>query len=159
MSWFKPKDLLDRTYEVGILLKGIDGVFELLGALFLALINPQTVDRVMRFITRPELAKDPNDLIATHILRYSQELAHGHNGFAIAFLFSHGIVKVILVISLLRNQLWAYPFGIITLTLFTLYQLYLLASHATLGMILLTILDIFIIWLIWREWQRQRQKA
>lgn len=154
MSWFRPKTLLDDTYEIGIIIKGIDGCAELIGGLFLLLANPQTIEQIVRRLTAPELAEDPGSFIATHILRYAGELTHAHNGFAAAFLLSHGVIKIVLVVALLCNLPWAYPFALITLGLFTLYQGYLLAVHATIGMTLLTLLDLFIIWLIWREWQK-----
>jgi uncharacterized membrane protein len=43
---FKPKaDLLDRTFEVSIILKGLDGVLEIAGGLLLLLVTPATIDR------------------------------------------------------------------------------------------------------------------
>jgi uncharacterized membrane protein len=33
MSWFRPRDLLDQTFEIGIILKGLDGVLEVIGGL------------------------------------------------------------------------------------------------------------------------------
>jgi hypothetical protein len=51
-------------------------------------------------------------LLATHLLR----TAHGLTGPAVLFgtvyLLAHGLVKVILVTALLKNQLWAYPWTI-----------------------------------------------
>jgi uncharacterized membrane protein len=35
MPWFRLRDLLDQTFEVGIILKGLDGVLEALGGLLL----------------------------------------------------------------------------------------------------------------------------
>lgn len=159
MKWFKPKTLLDKTYELGILLKGVDGVLELIGGVLILVIKPKTVDRLVNVVTSRELARDPNDFIATHILQYGHELANGHNGFAAAFLLTHGIVKIVLVAALLRNKLWAYPFALGTLGLFVVYQVYRMIVHPTLGMLLLTVLDVCIIWLIWREWQKVTAEA
>jgi uncharacterized membrane protein len=44
MSWFRPRDLLDQTFEVGIILKGLDGVLEVLGGLLLLVVSPTTID-------------------------------------------------------------------------------------------------------------------
>jgi uncharacterized membrane protein len=35
MPWLRPRDLLDQTFEVGIILKGLDGVLEVIGGLLL----------------------------------------------------------------------------------------------------------------------------
>jgi uncharacterized membrane protein len=69
MSWFRPRDLLDQTFEVGITLKGLDGVLEVIGGLLLLVISPATIDRIVTSLTQHELSEDPHDLLATHLLK------------------------------------------------------------------------------------------
>lgn len=159
MAWYHPKTLFDKTYEVGIIIKGIDGLFELLGGLVLLLVSPHTFGRLATWLTHGELDQDPHDFIAVHILHTGQQLAAGRNWFAIAFLLTHGIVKVVLVVALLRNKLWAYPFAFVALGLFLVYQVYELVLQVTAGMALLTVLDVIIIWLVWREWQKVKAEG
>jgi uncharacterized membrane protein len=68
----------------------------------------------------------------------------------------HGIVKVVLVLALLRNKLWAYPWLIGVLLIFIGYQVYRIDLSPTLGLIALTGFDVVIVALTWREYQRQR---
>jgi len=68
----------------------------------------------------------------------------------------HGIVKVVLVLALLRNKLWAYPWLIGVLLIFIGYQVYRIVLSPTLGLIALTGFDIAIVALTRREYQRQR---
>jgi len=42
MSWFRPRDLLNQSFEVGIILKGLDGVLQLVGGLLLLGLSPAT---------------------------------------------------------------------------------------------------------------------
>ena len=44
--------------------------------------------------------------------------------FGAVYLLTHGLVKVVLVVALLLNKLWAYPAMIAVLLLFIGYQLY-----------------------------------
>ena len=44
MPWFRPRDLLDQTFEVGIILKGVDGLLEVIGGLLLLVVSPATID-------------------------------------------------------------------------------------------------------------------
>jgi len=154
MEWFKPKTLLDKTYEIGIILKGIDGVLELLGAIGLLFIPLRFFRSFSQWITETEAGSSHHGFISTHISRFGEELAKGHHTFAVLFLLTHGLVKVVLVVCLLQNKRWAYPFGLVALTLFLAYQLYEMAIHPTFGMGFLTVLDAVIIWLVWREWQQ-----
>jgi uncharacterized membrane protein len=155
MPWFRPRDLLDQTFEVGIILKGLDGLLEIIGGLLLLVVSPATIDRVVTSLTQHELSEDPHDFLATHLLR----TAHGLTGSAVLFgavyLLAHGMVKVILVTALLKNQLWAYPWTIAFLGVFIVYQLYRLSFQPSLGLTVLTIFDAIIAWLTYREYRKQ----
>jgi uncharacterized membrane protein len=155
MSWFRPRDLLDQTFEVGIILKGLDGMLEVLGGLLLLVVSPATIDRVVTSLTQHELSEDPQDFLATHLLR----TAHGLTGAAVllgaVYLLVHGLVKVILVAALLKNQLWAYPWTIGFLGVFIVYQLYRLSLRPSVGLAALTIFDAVIAWLTYREYRKQ----
>ncbi|HYY82648.1 MAG TPA: DUF2127 domain-containing protein, partial [Actinomycetes bacterium] len=61
MSWLRPRDLLDRTFQVGIVLKGLDGVLEVVGGVVLLLVSPATINRLVTTITQLELSEDPHD--------------------------------------------------------------------------------------------------
>ncbi|HSX07615.1 MAG TPA: DUF2127 domain-containing protein [Candidatus Saccharimonadales bacterium] len=158
MAWFRPQTLLDKTYEIGIIIKGIDGVAELIGGILLLAVPPSAINDLIEWLAQSEFGHEPHSFVTTHILQYGHHLAEGHNAFAVAFLLTHGLVKVVLVACLLRNKLWAYPFGLVTLGLFIAYQLYEMIVHPTFGMGFLTVLDAIIIWLVWREWQQQKRK-
>lgn len=156
MDWFRPQSLLDKTYEIGIIVKGIDGILELVGGALVLILSPGAITGIANFLTEHELQQDPHDFIATHILRLSQHLTHGPNYFAAAFLLTHGAVKVFLVACLLLNKLWAYPWALGVLSLFLVYQLYQMVTKPTFTMAFLSVLDAVIIWLIYREWQKVR---
>jgi uncharacterized membrane protein len=157
MSWFKPKNLLDRVFEFGIIIKGFDGALELIGGLLLLFVSPATINSVAAALTRDELSEDPHDFIASHLLK----TAHGLTGsgllFGALYLLSHGIVKIVLVVAVLKNKLWAYPAIIVFLLIFIVYQIYRVALDHSLGLTALTIFDIFIVWLTWREYREQKK--
>jgi uncharacterized membrane protein len=150
---------LDDTFKISVTLKGLDGLLEIIGGTVLLFVKPSTLDQIARSLTQHELSEDPHDLIARHILHSAGHLTHGGTLFAAVYLLSHGIAKVVLVVALLRDQLWAYPAMIVLLGAFIVYQLYRLSYHATLGLTLLTIFDAFVVWLTWREYQSKHSKA
>jgi uncharacterized membrane protein len=155
MGWLRPQSLLDQTFQIGIILKGLDGVLEVIGGLLLLVVSPVTIDRVVTSLTQHELSQDPHDLLATHLLK----TAHGLTGSAVLFgavyLLSHGAVKIILVAALLHNQLWAYPWLIVFLGVFIVYQVYRLSFKPSVGLTLLTLFDAFVAWLTYREYRKQ----
>jgi uncharacterized membrane protein len=159
MPWFKAKSLLDRTFEVGIILKGLDGVLETLGGLLLLFVTPDTINRLAIMITEGELSRDPHDFFANRILHTAHQGSGSSVLFGALYLLSHGVAKIVLVTALLKNKLWAYPWLIGFLLLFVVYQIYRIALDHSLSLTALTIFDIFIAWLTWREWQLQKAGA
>ena len=150
---------LDDTFKVSVTLKGIDGALEIVGGAVLLFVRPATLDQLARSLTQHELAQDPHDFLARHVLHSAGQLTHGSTLFAAVYLLSHGIAKVVLVVALLRDQLWAYPATIALLGAFIAYQLYRLSYRVTLGLTLLTIFDAFVVWLTWREYRSKRSRG
>jgi uncharacterized membrane protein len=154
---FKPKDWLDRVFEVGIILKGLNGLAELLGGLLLLFATPGSIHRVAVVLTQGELSEDSHDIVARYVLHTANGLTGSAVLFGAVYLLLHGAVKVVLVIALLVNKLWAYPCMIVVLLIFIGYQLYRLALHPSAGLIALTAFDALIVVLTWREYRRQRR--
>jgi uncharacterized membrane protein len=75
--------------------------------------------------------------------------------FGAVYLLAHGLVKVVLVAALLRNQRWAYPWMIGFLGVFIGYQVYRLRLQPSVGLAALTVFDAVIAWLTYREYRRQ----
>lgn len=156
MSRFRPRGALDRAFEIGIVLKGLDGVLELVGGVLLLIVSPADINRIVGAVTQHELSEDPGDLIAGRLTQWSHGLTGSAVRFGAVYLLAHGIVKVVLVAALLRNRLWAYPWMIGFLLLFIGYQLYRIVLHPTAGLIALTVFDLAVVWLTWREYGIQR---
>jgi uncharacterized membrane protein len=156
LTWFHAQSRFDQIFEYSLIIKGISGALELLGAFLLFFIRPEQIHGFIVVITQKELLKDPNDHIANLLLHATTNIRHGSVIFAIIYLLIHGIIKLVAVIGILTQQLWAYPFSLITLGLLTIYQLYSIYEKPSIGMVLLTLFDVFILWLIWREYKQVR---
>ena len=154
---FKPKDWLDGVFEIGIIAKGLNGVTELVGGLLLLFVTPGGIHHLAAVITQGELSEDPHDVIARYILHTANGLTGSAVLFGAIYLLAHGAVKVVLVIALLLNKLWAYPCLIVVLLIFIGYQLYRIVLDPSPGLIALTIFDALIVALTWREYRRQRR--
>jgi uncharacterized membrane protein len=158
MNWFKRGDLLDRTFAVGIILKGLDGVLEVVGGLLLLVVSPATIDRLTTALTQHELSEDPHDFLGTHLLHAAGNLTGSSVRFGAAYLISHGAVKIVLVAALLRNKLWAYPWMIAFLIAFIVYQIYRMTFAFSIGLLALTVFDLLVAWLTYREYGKQRAR-
>jgi uncharacterized membrane protein len=144
---------LDLVYRVGVVVKGLDGLIELVGGMLLWLA-PGMLRALLLPLSSTVAGDHPiRNFVAYWAGHFGQELAAGTTTFVILFLLAHGIVKVVLVYCLLREYHWVYPYALGVLGLFAAYQVFALVGTPTVGMALLTALDVAIIWLVWREWR------
>ena len=151
---------LDKTFKIGLVLKGLDGVLEVIGGILLLFLSPQAIQHLVRVLTAHELSEDPHDLIARYLLHTTAHLHHGTTLFGAIYLLSHGIAKIVLVALVLKDKLWAYPWLIGLLLAFIGYQLYqITAVHFSVGLTLLTVFDAILVWLTWREYRAKRARA
>jgi len=146
-----------HLFRLGIFLKGIHAVTEIVGGLLLLVIPLRTFAHLAIWLTQAELLDEPHDLVASYVMHLGTQLSSDSKTFGGAYLLSHGLVKVVLVVALLKNKLWAYPWSLIVLGLFIVYQMYRFTFTHSVALILLTIFDVVVIWLIWREYQIVKQ--
>jgi len=148
---------LDNVFRTGITLKGIDGVLETIGGLLLWLIHPSAVNPIVRLLTQHELSH-PKDVISVHLLHGSATLLSSNRLFASLYLLAHGATKIVLVVGLWMNALWAYPLTIFVFGAFSVYQMYRYTQTHSIALLFLTIFDVVLIYLTWLEWGKQSAK-
>ncbi len=147
-----------ELFDLGILLKGIDGTLELMGGIALLIVSPAALNAIILFFIGGELSEDPKDFLANLFLHTAQSVIQTRT-FAGVILIVHGAVKIFLVAALLRNKLWAYPASIIIFGGFVLYQSYQLSRGSSLFLWIVTIVDIAVIGLIIHEYRYIRKRA
>ena len=153
--------LLDRVFWISLVLKGADGVLELIGGGLLLVLKPTQIAAIVQVLTQHELSEDPKDLIANALVRAAASLDASATLFGAIYLLLHGAVKVVLVVAVLRDRLWAYPWLMGFLIVFIGYQVYDMVVNYTWGMLALTLFDVFIVALTAREYRlhKARHKA
>jgi uncharacterized membrane protein len=147
--------LLHDSFRVGITIKGVDGLLEALGGVLLW-FKVNTLNSWLQALCQHELARDKHDIIFSHISAASQKLASGSPMFASLYLLSHGLVKVVLVVCLWANKLWAYPLTIFVFAAFMVYQTYRFTHTHSWALVILTLFDGLLIFLTWKEYQDQK---
>lgn len=147
---------IHQIFTVSIILKGIHALIECVSGIALAIVSTGTIVEWVNRLTLTELIEDPNDLIAHHLASYAQDFTLSSQHFYAWYLLSHGAVKLLLVIGLLRGKMWSYPASIAVMFLFIAYQLYRYSYTGGVGLLILTGFDIVVIWLIWHEYRLVR---
>src|SRR6516164_231186 len=134
-------DRLDTVFRVSVALKGLDGALEVLGGIILLFVSPHSINQFVRWATGHELAQDPHDFIARHLLHSASQLSRSTTLYGAIYLLVHVATKVVLVVLVLRDKLWAYPWVIVLLLVFIGYQLYRLTYKPSVSLVLLTLFD------------------
>jgi uncharacterized membrane protein len=147
-----------RFFELGVIVKGIDGILQLAGGVALIFISPAALSAIAHFFLQGELSEDPKDFLVTIFLHAAQSVA-AQQTFVSILLIAHGAVKLFLVAGLLRNKLWAYPAAIAVFSGFVLYQFYQLSVAYSLFLRAITIVDVAVIGLVVHEyWYVKKMK-
>jgi uncharacterized membrane protein len=100
---------IHRVFEISVLLKGAHALIEIAGGVALYLVSTDTVANLVKLATQEELIEDPNDYVATHLLAMAQHFSVESKSFYAFYLLSHGLIKLLLVIGLLKERMWSYP--------------------------------------------------
>jgi uncharacterized membrane protein len=144
---------IHQIFTLSVLLKGAHALLECASGIGLALVSTTSIVNLTIWLTQDEFVEDPNDFVATHLLRMAQDFSVTTKNFYVFYLLSHGIVKLFLVAALLKNKLWAYPASLVVLGLFIAYQVYRFTYIGSIGLVVLTVFDLFVMFLIWHEYQ------
>ena len=99
------------AFEIGVILKGINGLIELIAG-FLLLVGAGHDSGLVLRPTRNELSEDPRDFVATRLREAAAHLSANAQLFAAIYVLAHGVIKALLVYGLLRDRLWAFPTGV-----------------------------------------------
>ena len=147
---------LHNSFEVGIAMKGFDGLLEFFGGVIILLMKPSAMNNFVRKACELLLTRAPHSRVAIHVFNASQNLTDSTARFAAIYLLAHGLVKAVLVVCLWLNKLWAYPLTIAVFSAFAVYQVFRFTHTHSWTLIVLTVFDVLIILLTWNEYRRQQ---
>jgi len=150
------RKIVDRVFDVGVMLKAFFGFFEVLAGILLAVSGKLLLNNFIIDLAQQEIAEDPNDLIANFLVNSAHALYYDARVFAVAYLAIHGVINVFLGISLLKNKIWAYPWAIGLFEAFIIYQIYKFFLTFSWTLFFLSVFDILLVLIIYLEWNRKK---
>ncbi|ARC56710.1 hypothetical protein AS850_06430 [Frondihabitans sp. 762G35] len=150
---------LDRVFLWFVVIKGVDGLLELVGGTALLVIGPGALGTLARWALGQVLAADPDNALAESLRPGVAHLTAATTVFAGVYLLIHGVVKVVLWWAVARHRYGLYPWMIAVLCIFIGYQVYELAASWSWALAALTVFDVVIVWLTVIEYRRHRHPA
>jgi uncharacterized membrane protein len=154
---FQAGSLAHLAYIVTIAVKGLDGALETVLGLVIWLTGPQRVYAFVLHFSAPELLEEPGNHRFAQLLQHSASLlADSSAGLIVtivAYLLIHGILKLILSVTLLRGGgRWIYPLATVILLGFIGFMSWHLAQHWSNWVLGFALFDLLTLVLVLNEW-------
>ena len=140
-------------FQLSLLCKGAFAAMEILAGISAYFVTQQFLFELVERLMREQLLEDRRDLIASYLLTSVDHFSLSTRNFTAAYLLSHGIVKLWLIVGLLRGKLWYYPLAIVVFGLFIVYQVYRFTFSHSPWLVLITVVDLIVIGLTWQEYR------
>lgn len=138
-----------------VLAKGAISLIEVVSGIAIFFIPPERIVLWGVFILNYLPIPSIQGILLSEVAKYTT----GTVAFVALYLLSRGLVKVFLIWSLLKNQLWAYPASLVVLGGFVLYQGYQIATAHSLVVTFITAFDLIVMYFIYREWRIVKRHA
>jgi uncharacterized membrane protein len=146
-------------FQFTLLCKAVFAVAEILAGIGAYFVTQQFVFKLVDRLMQQDLLQHQHDQIANYLYTSAQHFSVSTRNFTAAYLLSHGVVKLWLIVGLLREKHWYYPLAIAVFGLFVVYQLYRFNLSHSLWLILITVVDLVVIALTWQEYRYVRRSV
>ncbi|MCX6779045.1 MAG: DUF2127 domain-containing protein [Candidatus Magasanikbacteria bacterium] len=145
-----------ELFEIGILIKTINGVLELIAGLGLLFLNGAFFNQAILTLFRQELLEDPQDFLVNKIASFFATLSVSTQNFAAIYLLFHAAIKFFIAFSLYKEKLWAYSVSLWIMASFFIYQIYHLSHKFSVFLLVLMIIDFLFFLIIRHEYKYKR---
>lgn len=145
---------LHRLFDLGVFLKGVEGVLEIIGSAGLFSSNTRIMEKIIKYVTQGELTEHPRDNLTKVIFYVFHRVTAGSIHFVAAILLVSGIINLILVFGIMKKDIWAYRGAMFVLALLILYQVYRMFYYGSTFLVVSMIYDAAIGLLVAREYRR-----
>ncbi len=112
----------------------------------------ELIIRLATALTRAELMEDPQDLFANALRHATEGFSTDAQSFAPGISSAMGLIKLVLVVAVLMNRVWAYPAFIVAMIGFIVYQVYRMTFDVSFVLAAITVLDLIVLLLAWHEY-------
>jgi uncharacterized membrane protein len=134
-------------------MKGINGVLEIIAGFVLMFVGTLRINRMLEMMTQALLVDSPQGWLLKLLSRNGVAHQIGPVTFAVVYLLSNGLAKVVIVNALMKRRRRVFPYAMAFLGLFVLFGLVRLYTHRSPVLAVALVLDLVVMALIWREYR------
>lgn len=155
----KREKVFRLLFTLSMILKCIDGVFELVGGLTFEILKKESILKMIStFLKHEKTFQIPNETILKWVTSISHVLSTNLRLFLSIILIGNGIIKIVLSISLLLRKYIAFPIALIFLTGLYVYQIVQTIYTPSPFLYFLDAFDLAVILVILKEYMRLKKE-
>jgi uncharacterized membrane protein len=144
--------VLQILFNISIVLKGVDGLIELIGGVLFAILEKEVILKLIIDFLSYDLFKIPNKTVLELATTVSHDLDTSIRNFIIAVLIGNGFIKIAFAIGLLLRKMFIFPISIIFLIGLLIYQIIQTFYTPSLYLIFFNLFDFAVIVVIWLQY-------
>lgn len=152
----KINSIIHHLFLAAVTAKAFNGVVEIVGG-FLILFYGKVAEWEAYVLTNYELTERHNDFIAKFLIESAHGFSISTRHFVSFYLLFHGVINLILVLSVYKKKMWAYPLAVTLFSIFLIYQIVRVYHNRSFGLAIVSVVDFFMIILTWLEYKRLQQ--
>jgi len=152
------KDVYHLIYKIGIALKAVIGVIEVVAGTAFLFMSHAAIYSLINAVFEGKLGENSGDWFWQIVAAGLNDLSTSGEGVWAFVFLSHGIIKLLLIGGLWKERLWSYPTSAFVFTLFIFYQTYQLASFWSFALFAITALDVAIVALVLYEYSIKKKE-
>ena len=150
---------VELSFGILLAVVSIDWLSAKIGWMAQSYVNTEWLNNIIDWVTPDRIILHPNDMIASYLFLFAENLSIGTKLFAAIYAIVNGVIKLFLFVELLREKMWIFKPAIFALSAFVVYQFYryFFVTHEP-ALLVFASFDIIVIGLIWHTYGELRQK-
>jgi uncharacterized membrane protein len=145
-----------QAFWWSLFIKGLDGLLQFLGGIAVLAVEPGTLGRFYRWVTRFLFGHRSGNPEAAFISDTAHAFHINSESLVAIYLLVNGIIKLLLVYGLLKEKLWVFPAALAGFILFFSLEIYRLSVHFYWGIFIFMCISVFVITMVILEWRKVR---
>lgn len=141
-----------QLFKWSILIKGAISVAEVIVGTLVMFTPVSIITNITDYVIKNFFGGKTEGFLVSEIISNAEALVNIGTVLIGVYLIGRGGIKLALIIGLLRNKIWAYPWSLVVIGVLVLFQVFELVKTLHLGIIFVTVFDLIVMYLIWREW-------
>jgi uncharacterized membrane protein len=149
----RKEKVFELLFSLSMILKGIDGIIELLGGIAFAAVNKEKMLQwFYDFLMNEKAFQISNETILKWVTAFSDALQTNVRVFITIILIGNGIIKIVMAIALLMRKYAAFPWSLFFLVLLFVYQIVQTIQSPSWFLYFFDAFDFAIILVIWKQY-------